>query len=430
MRHKIAKFLYSIFGDYYKYTVMYLKYRYYTLFLQPSIEKRLAKKEKLNVLFFVIDLSMWKADALFQELLLDPHYNPIVVSFLYPNQSIKNQERTQNEMKLYFEKKGYPFQEGYNFEKQTWFDSKSLKPDIIFYNQPYNIGHPINLIEHFWKESLFICIPYGFNVDNFAILYNTLLFNISWKVFVPNKSMIEYTSKITFNKAKNQVFTGHYIFDELKKDLPDPWKVDNTQKKRIIWAPHHSIPSEDPADYSIGYSNFLSIADDMLAIAEQYKEKCQFAFKPHPLLRDKLYRQSSWGLKRTDDYFQKWESMENTFVEEGEYSALFAHSDAMIHDSCSFIADYMYTGKPTMFLAKNKAYIQSTLNHFGTTCFKLHYHGQTKQDIINFIDNVVIRAEDMLMNDRLFFIESTSIAKGLKVAVLMKEEMDKIYKSE
>ena len=58
MRHKIAKFLYSIFGDYYKYTVMYLKYRYYTLFLQPSIEKRLAKKEKLNVLFFVIDFSI------------------------------------------------------------------------------------------------------------------------------------------------------------------------------------------------------------------------------------------------------------------------------------------------------------------------------------------------------------------------------------
>lgn len=426
MRHKIAKFLFKIFGNYYKYTIMYLKYRYYTLFLQPSIEKRLAKKETLNVLFFVIDLSMWKADALFQKLLQDPHYNPIIVSFLYPNQSIENRKRTQNEMRRYFIEKGYPFREGYNFDTHTWFDAKSLSPDIIFYNQPYNVGHPINLIEHFWRKSLFICIPYGFNVDNFAILYNTLLFNISWKVFVPNKSMIEYTSKITFNRAKNQVFTGHSIFDELNKIQPDPWKEDNKKTKRIIWAPHHSIKSEDPADYSIGYSTFLDIADDMIAIAKQYKDLCQFAFKPHPLLKDKLYRQSSWGVKRTNEYFREWESMGNTFVEEGEYSALFVHSDAMIHDSCSFIADYMYTGKPTMFLAKDKAYIQSTLNEFGTRCFNLHYHGANKHDIINFIEHTVIEKNDILINERQQFIESTSIAKGLKVAVLMKEEMDKI----
>lgn len=428
MKHIIAKFLYRVFGNYYKHTVMYLKYRYYTLFLQTSIEKRLAKKETLNILFFVIDLSMWKADALFQELLQDPHYNPIIVSFLYPNQTLENRERTQNEMKKYFQQKGYPFIEGYDFETRTWFDSKTLNPDIIFYNQPYNIGHPINSIEHFWRESLFIFIPYAFNVDNFAVLYNTLLFNISWKVFIPNESMKESTSKFIFNRAKNQVFTGHYIFDELQKELPDPWEKGDKTKKRIIWAPHHSIKSEDSADYSIGYSNFLAIADEMIAIAKQYKDKCQFAFKPHPLLRDKLYRQSSWGFERTNEYFKQWETMENTFVEEGEYSALFAHSDAMIHDSCSFIADYMYTGKPVMFIAVDKVYIQSTLNEFGTTCFNLHYHGKTKQDIIDFIEQIVFNSGDILLRDRTQFIKDTSITDGSKVSSLMKAEIDKIYK--
>lgn len=424
MRHKIAKFLYKIFGNYYKYTIMYLKYRYYTLFLQPSIEKRLAKKETLNVLFFVIDLSMWKADALFQELLQDPHYNPIIVSFLYPNQTIENRKRTQNEMRRYFIEKGYPFQEGYDFDTQTWFDAKSLSPDIIFYNQPYNVGHPINLIEHFWRESLFICIPYGFNVDNFSILYNTLLFNISWKVFVPNKSMIEHTSKITFNKAKNQVFTGHYIFDELKKAQPDPWKEDNKKTKRIIWAPHHSIKSEDSADYSIGYSTFLDIADSMLEIAKCYKHICQFAFKPHPLLRDKLYRQSTWGVKRTDEYYAQWEQMENTFLEEGEYAALFAHSDAMIHDSCSFIADYIYTGKPTMFISYNINYIQSTLNEFGRECFQLHYHGSISE-IVHFLEEVVIKNNDPLSSMRQQFIIDTT--PQTNVAKAMKDEIDHLY---
>ena len=427
MRHKVAKFLYKIFGKYYTYTAMYLKYRYYTLFLQPTIEKRLAKKEKINVLFFVIDLSMWKADSLFQELLHDSHYNPTIVSFLYPNQTLENRRRTQNEMKLYFTKKGYPFQEGYDFDTNSWFDSMQLQPDIIFYNQPYNVGHPINLIEHFWKKSLFICIPYGFNVDNFPIFYNTLLFNIAWKTFVPNESMIEYTSKFIFNKAKNQVYTGHFLFDELKKELSDPWIKDKKTRKRIIWAPHHSIKSEDPADFCIGYSTFLTIADDMLQIAQQYKNVCQFAFKPHPILRDKLYRQSSWGIKRTDDYFKQWEIMENTFIEEGEYSALFAHSDGMIHDSCSFIADYMYTGKPVMFLAEDKSYILSTLNNFGSTCFELHYHGSTKEDIIKFIEDTIISKEDSLFTKRQQFIESTSIAQDLNVANLMKREMDKLY---
>lgn len=424
MRHIIAKFLYKVFGSYYKYTAMYLKYKYYTLFLLPSIKKRLAKKEKLNILFFVIDLSMWKADALFQELLKDSRYNPIIVSFLYPNQSLEYQKRTQNEMKQSFEAKGYPFVEGYDFDTNTWFDAKLLQPDIIFYNQPYNIGHPINLIEHFWKNSLFIAIPYGFNVDNFPILYNTLLFNIAWKTFVPNTYMIDYTSKIMFNKARNQVYTGHFLFDELKKDLVNPWKKDHPTSKRIIWAPHHSIKSEDSADYSIGYSTFLDIADEMLDIATRYKNVCQFAFKPHPLLRDKLYRQSSWGIKRTDDYFSQWEQMENTFVEEGEYAALFSHSDAMIHDSCSFIADYIYTGKPTMFVSNDKNYIQSTLNEFGKECFRLHYHGSTA-DIVDFIEDVVIKENDPLSPMRQQFIVDTT--PKMSVAKAMKAEIDNLF---
>jgi CDP-glycerol glycerophosphotransferase (TagB/SpsB family) len=164
----------------------------------------------------------------------------------------------------------------------------------------------------------------------------------------------------------------------------------------------------------------------MLAIAKKYQDTCLFAFKPHPLLRDKLYRQSTWGVARTDTYFQQWEALPNTIIEEGAYSALFCHSDAMIHDSCSFIADYMYTNNPVMFLANDRKYIESTLNSYGLECFNLHYHGDSTNDIMNFIERIVIAGNDPLKTKRSSMVEETFAGAKISVAEKMKLEIDQL----
>ena len=81
------------------------------------------------------------------------------------------------------------------------------------------------------------------------------------------------------------------------------WK----REKRIIWAPHHTIPT---APNLLEYSTFLDVAEIMLEIAEEYKEELQIAFKPHPFLLKKLY--NIWGKEQTHAYYGKWAQLGNT----------------------------------------------------------------------------------------------------------------------
>lgn len=53
-----------------------------------------------------------------------------------------------------------------------------------------------------------------------------------------------------------------------------------------------------------------------------------------------------------------------TQLDEGEYESLFYYSDAIIHDSSSFLAEYVFTNKPALYLM-NPEKINSLVNDFG-----------------------------------------------------------------
>ena len=85
------------------------------------------------------------------------------------------------------------------------------------------------------------------------------------------------------------------------------------------------------------------------------------AFKPHPILKPKLYKHALWGKERTDAYYHCWETMENTQLEMSDYIDLFMTSDAMIFDSVSFMTEYLYTKKPALFLCREGIEKQSVI---------------------------------------------------------------------
>jgi CDP-glycerol glycerophosphotransferase (TagB/SpsB family) len=95
------------------------------------------------------------------------------------------------------------------------------------------------------------------------------------------------------------------------------------------------------------------MAELMLELAQAYKDRIQIAFKPHPSLITQLYQHPDWGKERADDYYARWQQMENTQLETGGYVDLFMTSDAMIHDSGSFVVEYLYANRPVMFVSIN-----------------------------------------------------------------------------
>ena len=150
-------------------------------------------------------------------------------------------------------------------------------------------------------------------------------------------------------------------------------------KKKIIIAPHH---------YASNYPNFKRYHKFFLDIAINYEDVIQFVFRPHPVLKETLYKEKDWGKKRTDKYFSEWDNLPNTQTEFGEYRDMFLTSDAMILDSVSFMQEYLFTEKPLLVLRKEKD--SESFNTFGEEVLKQHYVSTKKVDIIDFIENQVL----------------------------------------
>ena len=381
----------------------------YNLFLKGCILRRVRRQEKVNVVFFAVNVAMWKYDGFFKLLLEDPRFNPVIVSYLYPGDGEEYRRFVQREMKEFFGAKGYPFFESYDFDSGNFLDVKAMKPDIIFYAQPYDNGYSPYRIKNFIGRSLFAYIPYCYHMEDDASFYDCQLHKIAWRLFYPTEHHARQVAKYSRSAGRSVVVTGYPMADRLLSDAPvdySSWKDKSPAVKRVIWAPHHSIMPGDVLDNS----RFLELADVMVSIARKYQGKLQFAFKPHPRLKPKLYLHPSWGQEKTDAYYRLWEEMPDTVFQDGDYVELFRSSDAMLHDCSSFMGEYLYFNKPVAFLG-NRESVSSHLNDFAKGCLACHYQADNQADIEAFLENVVLGGKDAMEPARSAF-RSTLVVDG------------------
>ncbi len=165
---------------------------------------------------------------------------------------------------------------------------------------------------------------------------------------------------------------------------------------------HHTLVNE-----VINFSTFASNYLYFLEIAEKFQDQTVWVFKPHPQLKYKAVREGVFkNVSEWDAYLEKWRKLKNAcVVEEGMYHNLFLKSDAMILDSISFLAEYLYVHRPLLVLRKEGQYF----NDFGNKLMEVHYsvQGTDKQSIEEFIENVVLNENDVMKNAReKFFIEN------------------------
>lgn len=356
--------------------------------LQRKSLLELNDKEVLRVVFFALDKAVWKYDSVFKYMQQHPRFEPIILVCPIVNYSRESMlEKMEGAYQVYKEK-GYSVIKAYNENNNTYVDVRNdLKPDIIAYTNPYKGLIDDRYYIYNFLDILTFYVHYGFNsVTEWDFLYKQPLTNLVWRYYVETPSHLSYIKEYSYNKGVNGVVTGYpgveNLLDPKYKIKKDPWKNPNRTLKRLIWAPHHSIETVG----LICFSNFLRYADFMIRMSEKYKDELQIAFKPHPLLKDKLI--DLWGKQRTLDYYAKWDSNPNTFLFDGEYVDLFLTSDAMVHDSGSFLIEYLYVRKPVMRMM-NGDDMDKVLNSFARRCFDVYYKGYNEDDVEEFINNVI-----------------------------------------
>ena len=376
--------------------------------------KRLRHKKKINVVFFAASLSMWRYQHLYEALSKHPRFNVTIVIQPFITWSLVQQNENTKELSNYFQQKGIPYLLGTNSNGALLDVKNELKPDLLFYTQPYDGSLPEEFSYNNFYDKLYCYYPYAFWRSKDIWSYDQPLHRAAWKLFYSTELHRMDARQFARFKDRNVEIVGYPTADDfLSGKHNDVWKPQTAEKKRIIWAPHFTIFSGGP----ITQSNFLWMAELMLDLAKHYSQKLQFAFKPHPHLFGKLCEHPDWGEEKAKEYYNTWATMENTQLDTGEFVDLFMTSDAMIHDSGSFCVEYHYSGNPVMYIADNFEEQVAEMADFGKLAIQQHYVGRNKQDIIDFIENTVIGGIDPMKPGRAEFVQEYLVPPNGKSVV-------------
>ena len=380
--------------------------RYMQHFLkdQEAAAHRLQGKECIEVAFFLTIPGMWKSDYLFRAMQQHPHFHPYVV--IYPYSYYKGFDQKEVDATLvrtekFIADKGFEYVIPYDRKRGKWQDvRKTLQPDVVVFATPYKDFPPQYFIYAF-RHTLTCYVPYGFgSLNMLQVNYDLIFHNLVGMHFVETEIHRQTAVDNSRNRGVNVYISGYpgtEVF--LRKDYQPKnlWKPQEKTKKRVIWAPHHTIMG------NLTISTFLLYEQEMFSIAEKFQDEVQFMFKPHPLLKFKL--QQLWGTEKTESYYSRWNTLPNAQLEESNYVDLFLTSDAMIHDCGSFTTEYLFTGKPVMYLVREGAAVEQQFGPFGLYSFRQHYHGQCVEDIERFLREVVIEGKDSMRESRQAFFE-------------------------
>lgn len=368
-----------------------IKLGVYRRVVVPALVRRLHRREVMNVVFILSELGSWKTERLYLAMLSHPRFSPYILTA----DSMEN-PAARPILETYLEGKGY----GFARTKEGDSIHDHVRADIIFYQKPYSGVIPESLEMNHNKSSLLCYAHYGFfNIAQRWAVNQELILR-SWQVYAENTAVIDELKHLSLNSCSNFIATGMPMQDAFLRYErgSDPWKDRDHARKRIIWAAHHTIPID--GQY-LDYSTFLDYSEAMLEIASRYEDSCEFVFKPHPLLRAKL--EKFWGKECTDEYFSRWERGGNTQLAEGEYISLMMESDAMIHDCASFTVEYMYTGRPVMYLDNGREHT-SGMTAYAAEAYNLHYKASNADDVEKFID-ALIAGDDALKAAREAYVK-------------------------
>lgn len=400
-----------------RYFINLYKSAYYSFIHKKydAIVRQLRRKNSIKVAFFLIHDSVWKYDGLYRLLLTDDRFEPVIVICPYLIYGHENMLSVMDQAYASFTAKGYYVIKSYNDETKQWLNVKTqIKPDIVFFTNPHNLTKKQYYITHY-TDCLTCYVPYNFgNSHLYDAMYNQKFHNLLWRLFAETPVHKEFSERYALNKGNNVVVTGYPGTDALLKRNYIPlyiWKQHDKKIKRIIWAPHHTIDNDTSL---LSYSSFLKYSEVMLKIAGDYEGRVQFAFKPHPLLRNKLADEPGWGKQNTENYYNKWKNLKNGQLVEGDYIDLFLSSDAMIHDCGSFLIEYLYTGKPVLHTNRDE-HIIDRMNAFGILAFNLHYHAKCEEDIRGFIEYLLI-GRDKKRSERNAFLTSALLPPNNRTA--------------
>lgn len=222
-----------------------------------------------------------------------------------------------------------------------------------------------------------------------------------WKAFFEcDATLAEYRAHSVLHGANADV-VGYVKMDRLAAFPHRP-----ARRPRVLICPHHSV--EGGLNDKLGLSNFLRLADDLLALPEKFPA-IDFALRPHPFLFPVLSRPKFWGPEKARAWRDAFLARPNArWSEGGDQFADFAWADAIVQDCGSFLVEWFYTGRPCCYLLRSEADFDK-FSPLGRDCLRHCRIAFDGAGIDAFLRDVVLAGRDELAEDREAFRRTVMI---------------------
>lgn len=339
------------------------------------------KKGKIRVLFLVRENQKWSYQSLYELLEKDEKFEPlVVVSILEIARKGKDKTRQNiDETYRFFRSRGMETE--FAYKKGKYVDLREFNPDIIFYDQPWDLPK-IHQPQEVSKFALTCYASYSYELLNNRDDYTPSFHRLLNTFFVEDKINLERYESYKSGNKRNCIIVGYPKLDNYFQ-LNNKISQKNDEFK-IIYAPHHSLEKNG--------LQLATIRENGKFILELAKNNPQttWIFKPHPRLKYAMLKNGYMTEDKINAYYKEWEKI-GYICNEGNYLEIFQSTDLMITDCCSFLAEYLPTGKPLIRLINHHA---ASLNKLGEKICSGYYYSDNNKELESLFKQLVIEKND------------------------------------
>ena len=363
----------------------------------PQLLKHLQheySKRKLKVVFLNSENAKWVYQAIYEEFAKNPKFD-VQVLITVREKLLKDKYKFLEYKKLaekdynFFKKLGFNVDYAFDFKKKEYINLEKFKPDIIFYEQPWDLCE-LQSIKNTSQYALPLYCAYGSCITNGTNEYSEPFYRDVYTYFLDNecvkKVLLEHGCREQALVPCGQLKLDAYLKPTNKSNII--WKSQN--KKRVIYAPHHSFYKGSV----LGFGTFDWNYKFFFSFAKNHPE-IEFIIKPHPELKRQIVKQGLMSISEMTQYFEMWENLPNAQVYEyGNYFDMFKTSDLLITDCNSFLYEYLPTKKPVIHLIS-----ESSVGHnsFGEKIISGYYPAKNLEEIKLQLDLVLFKNQDSLL---------------------------------
>lgn len=382
-----------------------------------DLKQKIKDNKKVKVLFYINRSSQFGLDIVYELMDRSNFFDPYILVANSRDYLFNCDNRVWKEFiddYNFFKNKGYKILSAYNLNTKIFIPLEEFNPDIIFFHDPWvtveqTIFNNINMNIKY----LTCYVNYGFNiVENYNAHYNFNSINYSWKNYISTRE--DYV-RFTENKksyASNTVLTGRAKLDLYMKDINEciiPKKIDNG-KKIVIIAPHWTLGIDNKSlksTFDLYYKYFMNLL-------KTYKD-INFVFKPHPNLLYRIKETNIIDYNEYLEYLEEWNNSENGIcITSGEYIDLFMKSSCLITDSGSFIAEYLPSKKPCIYLINptKPDMFDKSFTNFAKKILNTYYLSYSEEDISKYFNQIIFNNIDDKKDARLKVLNEEFVNLG------------------